>query len=324
MIWGSYRLLCPRRHPVGCRVISHDRPVNAADSQWRRAVWGGHRPDLLQVPGPGRVADRASDDREKVQQAGTAPMATAESRAAVATPRLSSPIRARQRTDPAAARSTSPSLSDGLAAGFVLIGATPLLVVAPAALRAATGRRSRRAGRAGCGRARLPAGPGAWTGRVRAGQPRGADGVRARSRANSGPGAQRPRRDERGRVRRRQLRAGQRRCPGSRSGTAVPAIGLDQLHGNGFLTLLAGRAPAGPHEITLGPRTLRELGLRIGQRVEVGANDRITPMRIVARRSSQRSAWAAARTSTPAGRTRNAAKHSSPCCSTGPKARPRQ
>ncbi len=113
-------------------------------------------------------------------------------------------------------------------------------------------------------------------------------------------------------------------APGSRSGTAVPAIGLDQLHGNGFLTLLAGRAPAGPHEITLGPRTLRELGLRIGQRVEVGANDRITPMRIVARRSSQRSAWAAARTSTPAGRTRNAAKHSSPCCSTGPKARPRQ
>jgi ABC-type lipoprotein release transport system permease subunit len=70
-------------------------------------------------------------------------------------------------------------------------------------------------------------------------------------------------------------------APGSRSGTAVPAIGLDQLHGNGFLTLLAGRAPAGPHEITLGPRTLRELGLRIGQRVEVGADGRITPMRIV-------------------------------------------
>jgi len=70
-------------------------------------------------------------------------------------------------------------------------------------------------------------------------------------------------------------------APGSRSGTAVPAIGLDQLHGNGFLTLLAGRAPAGPHEITLGPRTLRELGLRIGQRVEVGVYGRITPMRIV-------------------------------------------
>jgi hypothetical protein len=69
--------------------------------------------------------------------------------------------------------------------------------------------------------------------------------------------------------------------PGSRSGTTVPAIGLDQLHGNGFLTLLARRAPGGPHEITLGPLTLRELGLRIGQRVEVSANDRMAPMRIV-------------------------------------------
>jgi hypothetical protein len=70
-------------------------------------------------------------------------------------------------------------------------------------------------------------------------------------------------------------------APGSRNSTAVPAIGLDQLHGNGFLTLLAGRAPAGPHEIALGARTLRELGLRIGQRVEVGANGRTSPMRIV-------------------------------------------
>jgi len=33
-------------------------------------------------------------------------------------------------------------------------------------------------------------------------------------------------------------------APGSGS-TAVPAIGLDQRHGSGFLTLLAGRAPAG-------------------------------------------------------------------------------
>jgi ABC-type lipoprotein release transport system permease subunit len=70
-------------------------------------------------------------------------------------------------------------------------------------------------------------------------------------------------------------------APGSRGSTAVPAIGLDQLHGNGFLTLLAGRAPAGPHEIALGPSTLRELGLRVGQRVEVGANGRTSPMRIV-------------------------------------------
>jgi hypothetical protein len=70
-------------------------------------------------------------------------------------------------------------------------------------------------------------------------------------------------------------------APGSRNGTAVPAIGLDQRHGNGFLTLLAGQAPAGPGEIALGPRTLRTLGLHLGQRAEVGANGKRSPMRIV-------------------------------------------
>jgi hypothetical protein len=70
-------------------------------------------------------------------------------------------------------------------------------------------------------------------------------------------------------------------APGSASGAVVPAIGLDQLHGKGFLTLLAGRAPAGPREITLGPRTLRTLGLHLGQLVTVDANGRAYPMRIV-------------------------------------------
>ncbi len=65
------------------------------------------------------------------------------------------------------------------------------------------------------------------------------------------------------------------------SGTVVPAIGLDQLRGRGFLTLLAGRAPAGPREIALGPRTLRTLGLHVGQRVKVGVNGRVSQMRIV-------------------------------------------
>ena len=64
-------------------------------------------------------------------------------------------------------------------------------------------------------------------------------------------------------------------------GAVVPAIGLDQLRGRGFLTLLAGRAPAGPHEIVLGPRTLRTLGLRVGQRVKVDVNGRASQMRIV-------------------------------------------
>jgi ABC-type antimicrobial peptide transport system permease subunit len=70
-------------------------------------------------------------------------------------------------------------------------------------------------------------------------------------------------------------------APGSGSGTAVPAIGLDQLRGNGFLTLLAGRAPAGPHEIALGQRTLHALGVHLGQQVEVGANSRTSQMRVV-------------------------------------------
>jgi hypothetical protein len=69
-------------------------------------------------------------------------------------------------------------------------------------------------------------------------------------------------------------------APG-RQGATVPAIGLDQLHGNGFLTLLAGRAPARPGEIALGPRTLRTMGLQLGQRIEVTANDRRSAARIV-------------------------------------------
>ena len=68
---------------------------------------------------------------------------------------------------------------------------------------------------------------------------------------------------------------------GSGSGTTIPAIGIDQLHGTGFLTLLAGRAPAGPRQITLGPRTLRVLGLHVGQLVRVTANGSPSMMRIV-------------------------------------------
>ena len=69
---------------------------------------------------------------------------------------------------------------------------------------------------------------------------------------------------------------------GSNGGAVVPAIGLNQLRGTGFLTLLAGRGPARPGEIALGPRTLRTLGLHLGQRVEVGANGRApSPMRVV-------------------------------------------
>jgi len=61
----------------------------------------------------------------------------------------------------------------------------------------------------------------------------------------------------------------------------VPAIGLDQVRGHGFLTMIAGRAPAGPREIALGLRTLRTLGLRVGRWAKVRANGRTRQMRVV-------------------------------------------
>jgi hypothetical protein len=65
------------------------------------------------------------------------------------------------------------------------------------------------------------------------------------------------------------------------NGQAIPAIGMDQLRGHGFLTLLAGRVPAAPGEIALGQRTLRFLHLRLGQTVPAVVNGRTRPVRIV-------------------------------------------
>ena len=71
-------------------------------------------------------------------------------------------------------------------------------------------------------------------------------------------------------------------------GAIVPAIGLDQLRGGGYLTLLAGRAPAAPGEIALGEQTLHAVGTHLGQTVQVTINQVSTggpgvthPMRIV-------------------------------------------
>ena len=50
-------------------------------------------------------------------------------------------------------------------------------------------------------------------------------------------------------------------------GKIVPAIGLDQVRGSGYLTLLAGRAPTAPDEIALGAQTLRAIGARLGQTI---------------------------------------------------------
>jgi hypothetical protein len=64
-------------------------------------------------------------------------------------------------------------------------------------------------------------------------------------------------------------------------GALVGAIGIDPLRGGGFLTLLAGRAPRRPDEIALGTQTLRDIGGRLGQTVNVLVNGRTRPMRIV-------------------------------------------
>ena len=55
-------------------------------------------------------------------------------------------------------------------------------------------------------------------------------------------------------------------------GMIVPAIGLDQVRGSGYLTLLAGRAPTAPDEIALGAQTLRAIGARLGQTVRSTVN----------------------------------------------------
>jgi FtsX-like permease family len=65
-------------------------------------------------------------------------------------------------------------------------------------------------------------------------------------------------------------------------GTLVAAASFDTAGGRVFPTMVEGREPSGPDELVLGTRTLRRLGLRLGQtvRVEVG---RPAAMRIVGR-----------------------------------------
>jgi ABC-type antimicrobial peptide transport system permease subunit len=52
-------------------------------------------------------------------------------------------------------------------------------------------------------------------------------------------------------------------------GQVVPAIGLDQSPGGGYLTMLAGRPPATPDEIALGAQTLRAMHAAVGQTIPV-------------------------------------------------------
>jgi hypothetical protein len=65
-------------------------------------------------------------------------------------------------------------------------------------------------------------------------------------------------------------------------GQVVHAASFDTAGGRVFPTLVEGREPSGPDELVLGSRTLRRLGLRLGQTVRVEAR-RPATMRIVGR-----------------------------------------
>src|SRR6476661_6703523 len=58
---------------------------------------------------------------------------------------------------------------------------------------------------------------------------------------------------------------------------SVPAIGIDQVRGRDYLTLLAGRAPSAPDEIVLGAQTLRTVHRRLGQTVRVTVDQIVRP-----------------------------------------------
>ena len=66
-------------------------------------------------------------------------------------------------------------------------------------------------------------------------------------------------------------------------GVPVPAIGIDRAKGNVTLPMLEGRVPAGPGEIALGSRTLRNVGARVGDMVEIEAGDVPAQMLVVGR-----------------------------------------
>jgi hypothetical protein len=61
----------------------------------------------------------------------------------------------------------------------------------------------------------------------------------------------------------------------------VPAIGVDPVHGHGFVTVLAGRPPAGPGEIALGQQTFQAAHAAIGQQVRASVNGRARRLRVV-------------------------------------------
>jgi ABC-type lipoprotein release transport system permease subunit len=63
-------------------------------------------------------------------------------------------------------------------------------------------------------------------------------------------------------------------------GTSVPTAGVDTTHGALFPTMVTGREPRAADEIALGAKTLRQIGRRVGQTVQVTGR-RSASMRIV-------------------------------------------
>ncbi len=69
-------------------------------------------------------------------------------------------------------------------------------------------------------------------------------------------------------------------------GHRVDGLGIDSVKGGLTPSILEGRAPRSDKEIVVGTRTIRDLGLKVGERVEIGAfagNGSTRAMRIVGR-----------------------------------------
>ncbi len=67
-----------------------------------------------------------------------------------------------------------------------------------------------------------------------------------------------------------------------RVGTSViAAIGVDQVRGQRYLTILHGRRPAGPDQIVLGAKTIRALHKHVGDTIRVLVNGKTSTARIV-------------------------------------------
>ena len=78
-------------------------------------------------------------------------------------------------------------------------------------------------------------------------------------------------------------------------GQIVPAIGVDQPPGGGYLTMLAGQPPADGDEIALGAQTLRALHARLGQTIPVTVEQFAAGLPVVPARHARHRGGRAAR-----------------------------